>query len=382
MNKRSLNSPDESLGNLTCPHCEQSVASRIKGLHGTREILPILIVGLLIFLPTWLVFSAVSIFMDYSNPWFGIFPGIMLSGMSAFIYYRSMERIPFCVHCQKRASKSPALRSVFVSVLPIILLLGVLRWSAMTLEVKPEPHLSTENDSLTHSEKTAWKKYKSSLMWTNLLAKVQNLATANNLQVVRSDYKKIDDPEFTTFDKHEVIFDFNTSLVELFLILKTVEREHQMVRVSKLTVRPSSDRKNLTCTASVIASFPKHGREKDVAQTKEGLLLIAEYDELRKKALQCLSTVSEHFPEGMTLDELSFNDSKESKQNLFLTVSGLTKLDQLVADYKNSLEDVKVLTASGNGVSLFDNITPIVDNDRNVWSLNCLLTMNREKRKK
>ena len=113
------------------------------------------------------------------------------------------------------------------------------------------------------------------------------------------------------------------------------------------------------------------------------------YDELRKKALECLQAVAVSLPADMQLLTMEFNDRKESKQNLSVTGSVPTNLDQLVATFKDDMASFQVKDAEGNDISLFANMlegsiveVPIRGNPIKRWTLSCSLLMNRDKRKK
>ena len=116
-----------------------------------------------------------------------------------------------------------------------------------------------------------------------------------------------------------------------------------------------------------------------------------EYDELRKKALECMYAVAVSLPRDMQLLTMNFNDGKNSKQNL--TVSGIvpTDLDQLVATFKDEMASILVKNptdAEGEDIRLFANVVEgsIVafsnrGDPQKRWTLNCALEMDREKRK-
>ena len=274
--------------------------------------------------------------------------------------------------------------------------------------------------------------------WTDLHSWVRKLARDQKLMIGRSSPMRIDDPEFTSFEKHTVNLDFIAPDNSLVNYLMALAKEPQMVRVSSLTIRrPNNNPQILTGTISVVASFPKQERElkgkydrqskssPSTQYTKAGLiqkedrfqkkrvhdelraeykklqrehaaLLIKdegfrkkyEYDELRKKALECFYAVAVSLPAEMQLLTMNFNDRKESTQNLSVIGSVPTDLDQLVATFKDEMADFQVKDAEENGVSLFDKVEggsiveiPFRGNPMKRWSLSCELVMNRETQK-
>ena len=128
---------------------------------------------------------------------------------------------------------------------------------------------------------------------------------------------------------------------------------------------------------------------KGMALEEERFLKKREYDELRKKALQCMQAVATTLPADMQLLTMNFNDRKESNQNLSITGSVPTDLDQLVATFKDGMANILVQDAEKNDISLFADVlegsiveVPIRGDPKKRWSLSCALEMNREKRKR
>ena len=128
---------------------------------------------------------------------------------------------------------------------------------------------------------------------------------------------------------------------------------------------------------------------KGMALEEERFLKKREYDDLRKKALECLQAVAVSLPTDMQLLTMNFNDRKESNQNLSVTGIVPTDLDQLVATFKDDMGSILVKDTEENDVSLFANVLegsiveiPIRGDPKKRWSLNCSLVMNREKRKR
>ena len=126
-----------------------------------------------------------------------------------------------------------------------------------------------------------------------------------------------------------------------------------------------------------------------MALEEERFLKKREYDDLRKKALQCMQAVATTLPADMQLLTMNFNDRKESNQNLSITGSVPTDLDQLVATFKDGMANILVQDAEKNDISLFADVlegsiveVPIRGDPKKRWSLSCALEMNREKRKR
>ena len=291
----------------------------------------------------------------------------------------------------------------------------------------------------------AWEEYERSMgvneggkrAWTDLHSWVRKLARDQKLMIGRSSPMRIDDPEFTSFEKHTVNLDFIAPDNSLVNYLMALAKEPQMVRVSSLTIRrPNNNPQILTGNISVVASFPrerelkgKYDRQSKSSpstqytkadliqkedrfqkkrvhdelraeykklQREHAALLIKdegfrkkyEYDELRKKALECFYAVAVSLPAEMQLLTMNFNDRKESTQNLSVIGSVPTDLDQLVATFKDEMADFQVKDAEENGVSLFDKVEggsiveiPFRGNPMKRWSLSCELVMNRETQK-
>ena len=130
-------------------------------------------------------------------------------------------------------------------------------------------------------------------------------------------------------------------------------------------------------------------KHEGMALEEERFLKKREYDELRKKALECMQAVAVSLPGDMELLTMNFNDRKESNQNLSVTGSVPTDLDELVATFKDQMVSIEVKDAEENDIRLFANVLegsiveiPIRGDPKKRWSLNCSLVMNREKRRK
>jgi len=130
-------------------------------------------------------------------------------------------------------------------------------------------------------------------------------------------------------------------------------------------------------------------KHEGMALEEERFLKKREYDELRKKALECMQAVAVSLPADMELLTMNFNDRKESNQNLSVTGSVPTDLDELVATFKDQMVSIEVKDAEENNIRLFANVLegsiveiPIRGDPKKRWSLNCSLVMNREKRRK
>jgi hypothetical protein len=89
----------------------------------------------------------------------------------------------------------------------------------------------------------------------------------------------------------------------------------------------------------------------------------------------------------MELLTMNYNDRKESNQNLSVTGSVPTDLDQLVATFKDEMVSIEVKDAENKDIRLFADVLegsiveiPIRGDPKKRWSLNCSLVMNREKR--
>jgi hypothetical protein len=128
---------------------------------------------------------------------------------------------------------------------------------------------------------------------------------------------------------------------------------------------------------------------KGMALEEERFLKKREYDELGKKALECLQAVAVSLPTDMQLLSMNFNDRKESKQNLTLSGNVPTDLDQLVGTFKDNMSGIEVENLDHEKVGLFADVLegsiveiPIAGDPVKRWSLTCELVMNREKRKK
>ena len=140
------------------------------------------------------------------------------------------------------------------------------------------------------------------------------------------------------------------------------------------------------------AKADRKGLEKkvaDLAVKEEQFEKKREYDELRKKALECMYAVASSLPAEMQLQTMNFNDRKESNQNLSMTGSVPTDLDQLVATFKNEMVSIEVKDVEEKNIRLFDNVLEGSIQEIKVgsdpvkrWTLNCSLVMNREKRKR
>jgi hypothetical protein len=128
---------------------------------------------------------------------------------------------------------------------------------------------------------------------------------------------------------------------------------------------------------------------KGMALEEERFLKKREYDELGKKALECLQAVALSLPADMQLLTMNFNDRKETKQNLALSGSVPTDLDQLVGTFKDNMSGIQVENLDNERMVLFADVlegsiveVPIGGDPVKRWSLTCELVMNREKRKK
>jgi hypothetical protein len=100
--------------------------------------------------------------------------------------------------------------------------------------------------------------------WTDLHTWVRKLARDQKLMIGRYSPMRIDDPEFTSFEKHTVNLDFTGSDHSLVNYLVALAKEPQMVRVSSLTLRrPNNNPKILTGNISVVASFPKEEEKRE-----------------------------------------------------------------------------------------------------------------------
>ena len=110
---------------------------------------------------------------------------------------------------------------------------------------------------------------------------------------------------------------------------------------------------------------------------------------LRKKALECMEAIGNNKPLEMQLITLTFNDRKDSRQNLTLTGSVPTDLDQLVGTFKDGMLESRVANLDKEMARLFSEVqegsiveVPIAGDPMKRWTLNCELAMNRQKRKK
>ncbi|MBR91152.1 MAG: hypothetical protein CMO66_07835 [Verrucomicrobiales bacterium] len=128
---------------------------------------------------------------------------------------------------------------------------------------------------------------------------------------------------------------------------------------------------------------------KGMALEEERYLKKLEYDELRKKALECMEAIGNNKPLEMQLITLTFNDRKDSRQNLTLTGSVPTDLDQLVGTFKDGMLESRVANLDKEMTRLFSEVqegsiveVPIAGDPMKRWTLNCELAMNRQKRKK
>ena len=128
-------------------------------------------------------------------------------------------------------------------------------------------------------------------------------------------------------------------------------------------------------------------KHEGMALEEERFLKKREYDELRKKALECMQAVAVSLPADMELLTMNYNDRKESNQNLSVTGSVPTDLDQLVATFKDEMVSIEVKDTENKDIRLFADVLegsiveiPIRGDPKKRWSLNCSLVMNREKR--